>query len=441
MSPGRFGSTAAAWWAATEMRLGMRRRPMLLRPAGFDELGLKRAISDRLLPFLVAAVAFLAALALAGAVGAASLARHWREGAGVSFTVQVPQPDAPAAGQPGSRREAVLTVLRGSPGIASARALTEDELGELLRPWLGSGIERLSLPLPAILEARLADASANVDAVAPRLEAVAPGTLTESHGPWIDRLTMLARSLEVCAGTALLVVAAVAAAVIAVATRAGLATRREAIEIVHGLGAADGYIAGRFAARATFLAGLGGLAGAGLALPVLLGLARLAAPFARLPPDHGSSPGLETLPLELWLGIPRPAARGGHDRISDRTGHGAALAPAAALRRALAAAGLLVCLGLSLWIGGFAWFVHRTAAEFAAPASADGIVALTGGSGRIEAALRLLAEGRARVALLSGIGGGAELRELAARTGLNPGLLGDRVTLGRQATSTHGNAS
>ena len=70
-----------------------------------------------------------------------------------------------------------------------------------------------------------------------------------------------------------------AAAVIAVATRAGLAARREAIEIVHGLGATDGYIAARFAGRATLLAATGGIAGAVLALPVLLTLANLAAPF------------------------------------------------------------------------------------------------------------------------------------------------------------------
>ena len=61
-----------------------------LRPVGFDELGLRRAISDRMLPFLVAAMAFLAALALAGWVGAASLARHWQQGAGSEVTVQVP---------------------------------------------------------------------------------------------------------------------------------------------------------------------------------------------------------------------------------------------------------------------------------------------------------------------------------------------------------------
>ncbi len=106
--------------------------------------------------------------------------------------------------------------------------------------------------------------------------------------------------------------------------------------------------------------------------------------------------------------------------------------------RALLAA--LVALPFLAWSSGFAWFVHRTGAETALPQHADGIVALTGGSGRVEAALWLLAEGRAPIALLSGIGGGAELWELAARAGLRSEELGGRVTLGRHATSTHGNA-
>ena len=129
-----------------------------LRPAGFDELGLRRAISDRMLPFLVAAMAFLAALALAGWVGAASLARHWQQGAGSAVTVQVPRPREPAAQGGGTRLDRVLALLVGTPGIASARALSDEELGELLRPWLGSGAERLAVPLPAVIAVRLADA-------------------------------------------------------------------------------------------------------------------------------------------------------------------------------------------------------------------------------------------------------------------------------------------
>ena len=113
-----------------------------------------------------------------------------------------------------------------------------------------------------------------------RLAAVAPGTLVESHGVWVRRLALLARSLQACAWLVLAVVAGVATAVVAVATRAGLAARRDAIEIVHGLGATDRYIAARFARRTTRLAGLGGLLGLLAALPVLAALAALVAPFA-----------------------------------------------------------------------------------------------------------------------------------------------------------------
>ncbi len=111
------------------------------------------------------------------------------------------------------------------------------------------------------------------------------------------------------------------------------------------------------------------------------------------------------------------------------------------MRRRLAVAAGLVAILVLAWVGGFAWFVHRANLVAAAPAQADGIVALTGGSGRVEAALRLLADGRARIALLSGVGGGAELAQLAHRAGLDPVPLGSRVTLGRNATSTRGNAA
>ena len=271
-----------------------------------DELGLRRALADRILPLLVAAMAFLAALALSGFMAAASLARHWQEGAGANLTVQVPNPGDPAP-QGGTRRERVLTLLRAAPGVATATTLSDGELADLLRPWLGNSTESLAVPLPAVIRVRLANPDDNssrpdLDGLARGLETAVPGTLMESHQIWIGRLSALARSLQACAGVVVLVVAGVAAAVIAVATRAGLSARREAIEIVHGLGATGGYIAGRFARRATGLAALGGLVGALTALPVLLGLAQLAAPFAGGRDADPVSP-LMALPAGLLAGV------------------------------------------------------------------------------------------------------------------------------------------
>ena len=93
-----------------------------------------------------------------------------------------------------------------------------------------------------------------------------------------------------------------------------------------------------------------------------------------------------------------------------------------------------------VWSAGFAWFIQRLHRPVETPPQADGIVALTGGAERIETAMRLLQEDRARLLLVSGIGGGVELGPLARRAGLDAAPLANRVTLGRAATTTRGNA-
>jgi cell division transport system permease protein len=290
-----------------------------LRPVRFDDLGLHRALGDRMLPALVAAMAFLAALALAGSAGAAALVRHWQEGASAALTVQVPDPAQPlprnGSGPEETRLDHAVSLLRASAGILDVHVLTQAELAELLRPWLGDAGGNSALPLPAVVQVRLAGVEPDVAALQARLDAAAPGALVESHGAWVRRLAVLARSLQACAWLVLGVVAAVAAAMVMVGTRAGLSARRDAIEIVHGLGATDGYIAGRFARRATWLAGLGGLCGAVASVPVLLALASLTAPFvaaaaepeastALADPVQRMAETLRTLPEELWFGLP-----------------------------------------------------------------------------------------------------------------------------------------
>ncbi len=114
-----------------------------------------------------------------------------------------------------------------------------------------------------------------------------------------------------------------------------------------------------------------------------------------------------------------------------------------AIPRRMVTIGLgIAVLGVVLaFATGFAWFVHRAESPSMAPPHTDGIVAFTGGPDRVETALRLLAEGRADRLLLSGIGGGAELAELAHRAGVDPRPLATRVTIDRSATTTRGNAA
>ena len=271
-----------------------------LRPARFDELGLRRALADRLVPFLVGCMAFLAALALAGFFGTAVLARHWETGAASALTVQVPRLDG--AGDSDAQIAQIVAVLTRTRGIESAKVMDQGQVNALLSTWLGMDINTLTVPVPAVIAVRLGDNPPNLAGLTARLNEIAPGTILEDHAAWAGRLETLARSLQLCSGFVFLIVTLVTAAVIAVATRSGLAARRDEVMIVYQLGATDGYIARRFANRTAVLALIGGAVGGVLALPVVFTLATLAAPLGGRPVTANTlNAALSFLPLTLWL--------------------------------------------------------------------------------------------------------------------------------------------
>ena len=72
-------------------------------------------MADRLLPTLVGAMSFLAALAIAGTLAAAALASHWQSDTGSALTVQVTDPADPAASGNGTRLQAVLSISKSQP--------------------------------------------------------------------------------------------------------------------------------------------------------------------------------------------------------------------------------------------------------------------------------------------------------------------------------------
>ena len=266
-----------------------------------DRIGLRAAMADRLLPFMVAAMSFLAALALAGSLAASALATHWLSGAEGLVTIEVPNPGQSVAANGPRRADAVLTLLQATPGLADAHVLSQQSLATLLKPWLGDAASDGTLPiaLPAVIVAHGSATAPDPAALGTRLASVAPGTLVESGARWAARLGALTESLRASAAAVLLIVALVAASVVAVAVRAGLAQRREAIEIIHGLGALDSDIANQFAQRAMRLAATGGLLGGLGALPVLVWLGHLSASFITSTPSADASLAAALPPL-LW---------------------------------------------------------------------------------------------------------------------------------------------
>jgi uncharacterized SAM-binding protein YcdF (DUF218 family) len=114
-------------------------------------------------------------------------------------------------------------------------------------------------------------------------------------------------------------------------------------------------------------------------------------------------------------------------------------------RRGLGLAGFLVWLLVILggaWLAGFGIFV--AVVSNSAPPNpiprADGIVALTGGDGRVAAGLALLAEQAAPALLISGAGRGTYLGDFTADDRTAATKFAGAITLGHDAATTRGNA-
>ncbi len=103
---------------------------------------------------------------------------------------------------------------------------------------------------------------------------------------------------------------------------------------------------------------------------------------------------------------------------------------------------VLICLLIVLAAADFHRFVRRVdALEPPALIEVDGVVALTGGSGkRIEAAIGLLEAGVGERLLVSGVHESVNTKDLIATAGGSDALYACCIDIGHEASSTEGNA-
>ncbi|MBI4184863.1 MAG: cell division protein [Proteobacteria bacterium] len=239
------------------------------------DVPLRRDTTSRFLPWLIGLMVYLAALLVAGAIALDGAADRWDRAITGTVTVQVPA--ASEAAEAGRRVEALLDLLRQTPGVAAATAVPPEGLAKLLEPWLGPGAASAGLPLPGLIDVRVEERS-RIDfaALSAKLAEAVPGTAVDTHELWAGRIVALARSLQALAALIVGLVAGAAVAAVVLSARAGLSVHREAIELLHLIGAEDSYIAGQFGRQALDLALVGGFLGLFGALATLLFLSWMA---------------------------------------------------------------------------------------------------------------------------------------------------------------------
>lgn len=242
-----------------------------------SDLPLDRDPSGRFLPWLVAVMVFLAALALVCAMAMNKVVQRWDQGLSGSITVQIPPPaETSTAAAKEMAIDRIIDILLDTDGIIIAEVLEPDEIAELLKPWLGTEAISQDLPLPMLIAVVLDPrTSPDLGRLARQLDEAVPGTLLDDHQSWLGELLGLARSIELLAALVLVLVGSCAIAMVIFATRMGLAIHGQIIELLHLIGAQDSYVAAEFQSHALKLALRGGVLGLMFALITLVAVGRL----------------------------------------------------------------------------------------------------------------------------------------------------------------------
>ncbi len=232
--------------------------------------------AHRFLLGIVAAMTFLAALAILAASAGLRATGDWEHALRGTATVQIDPPgDAvtPAAAAEMDRRVArAMALLVAAPGVIRAEPVAPDQALKLLEPWLGGATELASLPMPRLIDVTVDPAVVDAADLDRRLRAAVAGSRFDDHGRWRNGARRLSDAVGVLSAAILSVVAVVAAGAVMFSTHALLAIHRDVVEVLHIIGARDGWIAAGFARRAAGAALLGGVLGQILALGSMVGL-------------------------------------------------------------------------------------------------------------------------------------------------------------------------
>ncbi|OEJ69633.1 cell division protein FtsX [Magnetovibrio blakemorei] len=261
------------------------------------DLPLDKDPLSRFLPWLIAFMVFLAALAQAGLIGLDVLAQRWDTGMASTLTVQIPaDPDASDAAN-ARRLQTTLNMISETPGVMHARVVSEAKVLQLLSPWLGV-VQAIDVPLPRLIDVET-DPDIDLDAriLQQKLARTIEGAQVDDHGVWLGRLIEMVRTLEALAAGVLGLILLAAMSTVIFTTRTGLTVHAEAIEVLHLTGAQDSYIAKQFAGRAWAMGFKGGVIGLVLAA---LTLALLGYVAGRL--QAGMIPDM-SLPLVGWVSL------------------------------------------------------------------------------------------------------------------------------------------
>ena len=225
------------------------------------------------IPWLSMFMVFIATLILSVAIVVYTSVESWTNTISGSLTVQIP-----TYTNDGKSREAeltndiemALTLLRSSEGITGATLLTDEQISNLMEPWLGYSEKINELPLPKIIDVNVDPNNfPNISELKSDLFEQVPEAILDSHRASLDELVLFFENMVHLIVFVLALILITTALSIIYITKSSMSVHQKVIELIHMMGASDFYITIQFAIRSFKLTLIGSLIGFVLALPIM----------------------------------------------------------------------------------------------------------------------------------------------------------------------------
>lgn len=224
----------------------------------------KNSIAGNSLTVVVAIMTFLASLTTGVAMLVVSAANDWQSEVAREVTIQV----RPAPGRNiDADVKAASDIARAAAGIADVHAFTREESARLVEPWLGAGLALDELPIPRLIVVKLGSGvRPDFTSLRQTLTTRVPTSTLDDHRRWMDRMRTMAGTAVFGCIAVLALVWAVTVLSVTFATRGTMATNRPIVEVLHYIGATDGFVSGQFQRHFLALGFKGGALGGGAAI-------------------------------------------------------------------------------------------------------------------------------------------------------------------------------
>jgi cell division transport system permease protein len=193
----------------------------------------------RNLTVTMAVMCYLACLAIGALILIDRAVDGWTRGLSREVTVQLRQIERVDME---AELQKAVGLLQASKGVVSAEPLAREAGLKLLEPWLGStNLEEL--PVPRLIRVTIDENNQpDFEALDKNLKDNIQGASLDTHRRWEAELTRMAHTLSLLSYLILALICASAIAMVIFAARSVLEANREVVDVLHLVGAKDGYI-------------------------------------------------------------------------------------------------------------------------------------------------------------------------------------------------------